>query len=237
MISRMKATAIHTQLTFIAILASTIGFAPSLWAGPVVQPPAEQYNFYLFGFGGANWLEDADGSFNGTSVDLNSDTGWTGGAGFGWRSDFLGGTRAEIEGAYRSNQLDEARFDGLSIGLGDGDNAEINSTSIMLNLVKEFPLFNGGLVAYAGGGAGWSSVQARVNFAGDDFEDSSEVFIWQVIAGLELPITPRFGLYTEYRLTPFTDFTWQADTAIGDVDLGFDQLYNHGVVGGFRFYF
>lgn len=226
----------HLMLLALVSLLATAQLAS---AGPISEPvtfedPAGR-QFYIFGYGGANWLQGTEGVYPGTTIDLDAETGVVGGGGFGWRLDFLGGSRLEAEGFYRGSDLDDVVLNGVSQQiLRDGD--QFNSAGVFINFIKEIPIFRNGPLTYAGMGAGWSDVEAEAFYANEFIDQEKEVFIWQVIAGVEFALTERLSLFTEYRYVPLTQFAFDRETPTGKTELVFDQYTNHSVMAGFRFY-
>ncbi len=216
--------------------------APNALAGPyekaVMAPlePESSLQFYFFGYGGLNWAQKTVGSAPGLNIDLETETGWTAGGGLGFRSDFLGGSRIEAEGFQKSEHLENVVVNGVAHPLLDNGD-EFNAAGVYINLIKEFPIFPNGPLIYAGAGGGWSSVEAEARWPGAEINDEVELFIWQIIAGIEFPVTERLSLYSEYRLTPLTNFTFERQSPPPPFSLEFDDATFHSVVFGLRFYF
>ncbi|MEM1294583.1 MAG: outer membrane beta-barrel protein [Verrucomicrobiota bacterium] len=224
-----------TLLALVSLLAS----AQLASAGPITEPVAFEdatgRQFYIFGYGGANWPQGTEGVFPGMTVDLDAATGVVGGGGFGWRLDFLGGSRLEAEGFFRGSDLDDVVVNGVSQRILDnGDH--FNSAGVFINFIKEIPIFPNGPITYIGIGGGWSDVEAEARYADELIDEEKEVFIWQAIAGVEFAVTKRLSLFTEYRYVPLTLFSFDRQTPAGDFELFFDDYSNHSVMAGFRFY-
>ena len=78
-------------------------------------------------------------------------------------------------------------------GYKDGDRSHLASTSVMGNLVYHL---NTGSPVGIYGGAGLGAVNDRV---GGAIHDSSTVFGWQALGGIEYPVSHDMTLFTEYR--------------------------------------
>ncbi len=78
-------------------------------------------------------------------------------------------------------------------GYKGGDFSHLASTSLMGNLVYHV---NTGSPVGIYGGAGLGAVNDRL---GGDVHDSATVLGWQVLGGLEYPVSQDMSLFTEYR--------------------------------------
>lgn len=205
-------------------------------AGPfqtVPYEPKARPELYFFGYGGLNWMDDAEGiTADGVfGIDLETENGWGVGGGLGLRSDWLGGTRFEVEGLHRANDVDDLLVNDVSFSTTDGE-AEL--TGVSVNFVKE--LVWGSLYPYVGLGLGYGEMDVNLQSAGGGFDDSSASFLWQVLVGLDFPWTKRTSLFLEYRYMPISDFDLGFQTAIpaGVVDVNFDDVTSHSMFAGFR---
>jgi len=201
-------------------------------AGPYFydKAPVEyQRNLYLYGFGGLNWLSDIEDTSVPQTVEFD-DTGYALGGGFGFRSNFLGGSRFEVDGAYRGNDDADILPATTPATLVDAD-----QTSVHVNWIKEFNP-GGYFIPYAGVGIGWTDIDLELNRGGVTDGGDADVFSWNAIAGIEAVLTEAFSFYTEYRYTALTDFGMQFQTLGGSVVVP-DGADNHSLLFGLRYYF
>lgn len=226
------------KLTFrfikLSAVAALVAVAAPAFAGqgfrfnskaPVAQPAA--YNGYVFGYGGvdsgSSWDTNAgfddvghydyDSPFNPASFPINFDldNGGTFGGGFGVYSPLFNGSRFEVEGSYLSNSVGDLRYAGFELPA----NFDIKTHAVMFNLLKEVPLGQTRAKGYFGGGVGhaWSRMEGDIDTI--LYDDSDSGFAWQLIAGVDIPITERLALFMQYRyLVLSTDLTHQ--TNFGD---------------------
>jgi len=226
----------------------TIAFLVGLFPGvlsagpfqtvPVPYEPKPRPEFYVFGYGGINWLTDFEGiaQDGAPEFELDADNGWGAGGGLGLRSDWLGGTRLEVEGFHRSNDIDELLVGQIEAAFPADAEAEI--TGVSVNFIKE--LVWGSLYPYVGLGLGYGEMDVDLQAStvpgpGVFIDDHSSAFLWQVIAGLDFPYTQRTSLYLEYRYMPLSDFDLEY---IGPVEMiNYDDVSTHSIFAGIRFAF
>ncbi|MEM7602662.1 MAG: outer membrane beta-barrel protein [Verrucomicrobiota bacterium] len=189
--------------------------------------------FYVFGFGGVNFVDGETGLVNGSiPLLLELDDGYTFGGGAGVRTDFLGGSRFEIEGFYGENDVIGGAING-NAGPFSSASGVLETYGGHVNLVKEFDL--GGIKPYVGGGIGYTEISAEnVAYGPINFSDRDGAFSWQIIAGLEVPITDNVGVYVEYNYHSVGEVAFQRSAT---TVLSFDDLTNHSVQGGVRIAF
>ena len=245
-----------------ALLATTILAMPAVaWAQPVS-------GLYIGAGAGVNWVNkpsrvDLTGPGFGLPANATLDnegkavfrTGWTGVASVGW--GFGNGFRAEIEGNYRSNEVDSIRGFGLApIGQTGGWQ---RTYGVMANAFYDFDFANFGLgrsifQPYVGVGLGYAWTQWR-NARGNsvpggvsiNVDDTDGQFAYQAIIGVGTPFTwlgvPGLTLTAEYRffgtLDPSLranvyDSTTGALVASGKVE---PQNLNHSILVGLRYAF
>ena len=188
----------------------------------------------------------------GRSAKISFDVGWVGVASLGW--GFGNGLRAEVEGNYRTNDVDEVRFLGQRAASG----GRVRSYGVMGNAFYDFdPGFFGVgpsfVQPYLGAGVGyvWTEYQKlRASAAGltVTLDDTDGRFAFQGIAGVAAPLTwlgvRGLTLTAEYRflgtLQPKVEAELRAGGANGPVLLrrGFEAgNYNHSALLGVRYAF
>jgi outer membrane protein OmpA-like peptidoglycan-associated protein len=147
-----------------------------------------------------------------------------GSAGYGWRN----GLRLELEGAYRSNSIDEIA--------GAGAQGDVNNLSIMTNLIYQYPT-TGWVIPYVGFGVGAGRVSydnvTPLGFPGTTVDDSDWSPAFQGMVGVEFPIMTNLGLNVGYR------FLYEPDVKMTAANgLGMDTTYqSHAVLVGLRWSF
>ena len=165
--------------------------------------------FYLDLGAGANWVQDIDqpmSSFN------DFDMGYYVGGTAGYKID--NGLKFEFEVAYRSNDFDLFR----------GKTAEVNSFSVMGNMLYDIDLGPGYSLSL-GGGVG----TARIGFDAAPFLDDRDwVFAFQGLAEIEAMVSDDIGIFAGYNY-------FEANNAFDDTD-GFDYKAHTALVG-VRFHF
>lgn len=252
------------KLTFrfikLSAVAALVAVAAPAFAGqgfrfnskaPIAQPTA--YKGYVFGYGG--WDSGADwstlGGFDGvggehydhyedyaaplfdpTAIPINFDldSGWTLGGGVGVYSHLFNGSRFELEGGYINNSVGDLTYAGFELPA----NFDIKTTTLMFNMLKEVPLGQTRAKGYFGGGVGyaWTTMEGDIDTI--LYDDSDGGFAWQLIAGVDLPITERLALFLQYRyLVLSSELTHE--TNFGDFrQTTLDSPSSHGVQVGVR---
>jgi outer membrane protein OmpA-like peptidoglycan-associated protein len=174
--------------------------ANSAFAGGVAD------SAYLSAGGGAVFLQDED--FGLTTI--KPDTGWLaeGALGVRWPS----GWRAELEGAYRDNDV--------KLGIASGD---VHGTSLMLNVLRDFDL-GWKIKPYVGAGVGALFTEYKVAGVSSATDTNG---VAQAIVGLTIPISNALEGYADYR---FVD-------TFSTVDAIDDHYMAHEVTAGIRWTF
>jgi len=246
----------------------SILLAATILAVPAVAGAQPVSGLYIGAGAGVNWVNtpshvDLTGPGFGLppNATLSNEgkvvfsTGWTGVASLGW--GFGNGFRAEVEGNYRSNEVDSIRGFGLApIGQTGGFQ---RTWGVMANVFYDFDFANFGLghsifQPYIGAGLGyaWTSWRnARGNSVPGgvsiNVDDSDGQFAYQGILGVATPFTwlgvPGLTLTAEYRffgtLRPslranIYDSTNGALLSSGKVE---PQNLNHSILVGLRYAF
>lgn len=166
---------------------------------------AQQTNgLYIVGGLGANWLRDADTTGTGVNTKYEFETGWAGIVGVGW--GYGNGIRVELEGGYRTNDVDKA-----STGTASGDT---NAWSLILNGLYDVNTGTS-FTPYIGAGLGL----ARVKF--DDvtvpggttrIDDSDTTFAYQGLLGIAYTLAPQWKIDLGYRYFVAHDPEFNAST-------------------------
>lgn len=188
-----------------ALLATT-AFAALAFAAPAHAAGT----WYLSVTGGANWLED-DNFFSSIpavtdtlTVASDGDAGWLVAGAVGYSlAQVTPGLRAEVEVAYRDNQVDGvfSSSDGGAATTGTLD-YDHSALSVMANVWYDFDV--GGIRPYIGGGLGWADVEADGTYltallVATPFSVSDSGFAWQAGAGVNFQVAPSMQLGVGYR--------------------------------------
>lgn len=202
--------------TFFVVL----GFAAT---GAYAQSPYLSVNV------GGTWLDDADNvsKLDGEKVKSEHDTGFNVGAAAGY--DF-GMGRAELEIAYRQNDMDKFTLEGISVNAG----GDVSALSFMAN--GYFDIHNQSPVTpYIGAGIGLARVSVNdVTVLGEKIADDSDtVFAYQLAAGVGWEFMPNLTLDLGYR------YFATADPEFNDVEGDkFESEYkSHNLSVGLRIAF
>ena len=205
----MKASSMITTLGFLAVACS--------YAGPVsydkiVVPEPICGPYYVSVFGGGSFFDD--GEFTATSntsgeagatANYGRNDGWIAGVAFGLRTET--NWRLELELSHSQSDVDnalqlDANGDLLDFESTHGD---VESTSVMLNVVKEFGMNR--WRPYLGGGLGLTNIETTL-FADDNDANLSAddvVFGYQFMTGVVYDLTDCLQAYLEYRVSSQSD--------------------------------
>jgi opacity protein-like surface antigen len=179
------------------VVAATVAFGSSRQA---LADNTDYQGPYARLLGGLNFALDSD--FDGNRSDsfpsgeASLDTGAVVGLGGGYR--FNRNFAAELEYAYRSNDIDKIKGSG---GTTIADGGDLASVAIMANGYYFFD-FAESWSPYIGFGMGFlQEIDSDVELVGandqKDLEDS--VFAWQAMVGAEVPIDDSWRFYGEGR--------------------------------------
>jgi outer membrane protein OmpA-like peptidoglycan-associated protein len=235
-----------------ALCAATLAAAPPPAAAQFVQGP------YIAGGLGMNLLPDTDLNLGQAATRGLAGAGYgaSGAVGFapgfgtvlslGW--GFGNGLRAEVEGSWRSNDVESVA--GVAGWASAGDPAgRQDSWGVMGNVLLDLGIF-GPVIPYVGLGAGYVVTDwAGVRGIGQNgalrmtVNDSDGRFAYQGIAGLAFPLdfAPGLAITAEYRflgtLQPrlnvrFDNPATGATVATGTVE---PDIYNHSLMVGLRY--
>ena len=239
-----------------ALLATTLLMAPGIAAAQPVS------GLYIAGGLGANWLQETDLSSSGqlssalqaagrsTRGEVSYEWGYVGVLSLGW--GFGNGLRAEIEGNYRTNDIDDVSgFGGTS-----GASGSALSYGVMANVFYDFDLASFGINTggfsvqpYIGGGIGyiWREFDdVRVDVLGGRVRtsDTDGRFAYQAILGVGFPLhqyVPGLTLTAEYRFMGTLEHKYTTTSGGGSFTISESSTesenYNHSVLIGLRYAF
>ncbi len=175
---------------FILWLSLTAAIISLPWQAMAIE------GYYLQVGGGGMFVEDTPIRGGSIDNDVEFNWGWGTAASFGYQYD--NGIRTEIEGAYRSVDVESISF--ASPGGGD-----IRVSTIMANILFDLDIMDDSrIMPYIGGGAG---------LAYTDFHDVTPVGVTtsqtvddtdiapalQAIVGMNYALSPTTDLYTNYH--------------------------------------
>ncbi len=218
---------------------------------PKAPIPAPAYNGYVFGYGGivfgSSW--ENTGAFDmdpgwqnhcptqamgmpgfdpqNIPMDWELESGWSLGGGIGRYSGLFGGSRFELEGTYLDNQVNSLTYAGFQLPA----NFEIETKALLVNYLKEVPF--GAATGYFGGGIGWGWTGMDGDIDTIQYSDSDDGFVWQLIVGIDIPVTERLALFTQYRYLVLSEQSFTTD--FGDfTNVTDDNPSSHSVLIGAR---
>ena len=251
---------LNNRLLTVVIASAIVAISSSAFAGPgfrfsskaPIPQPRKQNSGYVFGYGGIDFGSSYStvGAFDLTQypdpywepycpvdpdiidpnyvpIDWDLENGWTAGGGVGSYSSLMGGSRFELEGSYTTNDVNSVLYAGFVLPA----DFKISTKAVMFNMLKEVPL--GRMTGYFGGGVGyaWTSMDGDIDTI--EYSDTDGGFAWQFIAGVDLPITERLALFTQYRYMVLSSFTHTTD--FGDFSqTTVDDPTSHAVMVGAR---
>ncbi len=237
-----------------ALLAATLLSLPMAAATAQAQSWDPRVQGVYVGAGaGFNYLMGSSDTIANRSVDVGFEWGYVGVLSVGY--GFGNGLRLELEGSYRSNDVDNIKASGIgSLPRSSGTAA---SYGVMFNALYDFRL--GGVVPYVGAGVGYQwhdysdvgfSQRNATGAASLNFGGNEGAFAYQAILGVALPIdsVPGLALTAEYRFmgTIGHDISGRAN---GQVTFGGQTLadrqaftleadnFNHSIMFGVRYNF
>lgn len=192
-------------------------FAPRPGANAGAAAPAVDHRFYLSGFGGVNWVDDSDFTGGGSRVDLDFDTGFVIGGAIGYKFDTysFGRPRFEIEVNYRENDEDG----GSSGGVRRSFSGDVTSIGVLANFLLDLgPVLGTRFNPYIGGGIGFANVYSDIRYAGGSLNDDDTVFAYQLIAGVDMPVTERVTFFVDGRYYGTDDPGFRHSPAGGNLE-------------------
>ncbi|MEM9017942.1 MAG: outer membrane beta-barrel protein, partial [Verrucomicrobiota bacterium] len=163
-------------------------------------------------------------------IDFDLNSGWTAGGGVGFYSSLFNGSRFEIEGSYTSNDNGNLTYANFELPA----DFTIETIAVMFNFLKEVPLGETGATGYFGPGVGWHTTEFRGDIDTIKYSDRDSGFAWQLIAGVDFPLTERLALFTQYRFLVL-DSELTHETDFGDFrQTTTSSPYSHAVMVGAR---
>lgn len=187
---------------------------------PVHQ--VKEHRMYLFGYGGITTGTELDttGNFDvpghehegvyfpnpiDIPIDFDLQNGGTFGGGLGIFSNLFGGSRFEFEGSHLSNDINGVQYSGFALPA----DMELSTNAVFFNMLKEVRFKHS--TAYFGGGVGYASTTLNGDLDTIEYDDTDEGFAWQLIAGMDFPITDSLSLFTQYRYMVLSDLSFVTD--------------------------
>ncbi len=193
-------------------LAAALAFAPSA---------AAEYDVAYMGLRGSYVITDVGSTQGSIFFDFNEEYADGFGAGFfmGWVLD--SNFRLEIEGTFRSADLEEVtivRDDLTAVPAGTvvdvGGDAQTGAA--MVNVYYDLHLFDGPVLPWIGAGLGGAYVDYAIDatLPGDpltvmfDGKDTTWAFAYQFMAGITVPVGEGVSMSLAYRYFQTQDFVY-----------------------------
>lgn len=207
---------------FVAALAG-VALVAMLGSAAYAESPAKHKGLYVWGGLGMDWAEDSNvsGADSG-KIDFEGD--WAGAFSVGY--GFGNGLRLEGEMSHRRS--DVTNFSGTGLA------GEAKVTGFMANLLYDFDV-SPRFIPYIGVGAGLAVVRFKdvSPIAASNIDDEDNVFAWQGLAGVAVPLTDQLDLTADYRYFDTNDVNLQTDAG-GNINSGYTS---HSVMLGLRYRF
>lgn len=200
-----------------------IALAAMLGATAYAESPAKHKGLYVWGGLGMDWAEDSKVS-GADSGDIDFEGDWAGAFSVGY--GFGNGLRLEGEMSHRRSDVDGFTGGGL-VG-------KAAVTGFMANLIYDFDV-SPRFIPYVGLGAGLAIVRFDdvTPLGGSNVDDEDNVFAWQGIAGVAVPLTDQLDLTADYRYFDTSDVDLQTDAG-GAIN---SEYTSHSVMLGLRYRF
>jgi OOP family OmpA-OmpF porin len=194
-----------------------------------VAAQAQLQGFYVGGAGGVDFPVDAKAPTSGGENKVKYDAGPTGSLSLGYK---FGAFRAELEGNYRTNDVNKTSGAALSSPHGH--------TRMWGAMLNGFYDINTGtaFTPYLGAGVGVGFVHASLNGVRPigstlgGYSGSDTVFAYQGIAGASYALSPHLSLTADYRYVATDDARIKSGGAKWNVENA-----NHVVTAGLRWTF
>ena len=192
-----------------------------------VSAEANDWRSGLYIKGSAGWNITRDQDYNNAgSAETELDDGYALSGAVGYK--YHNGLRAELEIAYRNNDVDSHKSNGATLA---GPGGEVDSVAFMANGYYDIEN-DTAITPYVGAGIGFAVVDVDgYNNAGTSIvSDDDTVFAYQGIAGVDFEVQDNVALFTEYKYFATSDVDVQA--AGGSTDMNYD---NHSIMAGVKF--
>ncbi len=181
-----------------ALLAATV------LALPMAAQAQPVSGLYVGAGVGANFMDESKFNALGYSAKIDTKTGWAAVGSIGW--GFGNGLRAEVEGNYRTNDVEKTKVNNVGSVGGRG---ALNSFGVMVNALYDIQTGTP-FTPYFGAGAGYGWLEThryRASAAGLSATSDTEAgnFAYQGIAGIGYNLGMGLTLTTEYRFYGMID--------------------------------
>lgn len=210
------------------LTSSLVVMAVTALVSPVLAMEAGQT--YVTVQGGVTQQENHDfNNASGARVSTKMEQGYVviGAVGRSYRNN----VRAEVEGAYRYNDVDNHSTSGPALA---GSKGQTHAASVMANGYYDMPT-SANITPYVGGGLGVARV-AYDNYEttadGEILDDAKTVPAFQAMAGINAPINKRLSMNAEYRY-----FTTAKAKVQSGLQEGNTSYNSHNITLGARYAF
>jgi OmpA-OmpF porin, OOP family len=220
-----------------ALLAATI------LALPVTAQAQPVSGLYVGAGAGVNFMQESKFNALGYGAKIETKPGWAAVGALGW--GFGNGLRAEVEGNYRTNDVEKSKVNGVGTVGGRG---ALANYGVMANVLYDIQTGTP-FTPYVGVGAGYGWLETnkyRATAAGlsATSDETAGAFAYQAIAGIGYNLGAGLTLTTEYRfygtVDPKIDGEIRAGGSNGTVLRSGEVKpgnYNHSVLVGLRYAF
>lgn len=153
---------------------------------------------YVSVSGGVVYVDDSDATAEDINLDgeFSADQGYVVAAAIG--NKYKTGVRTEFEIAYRDNDIDEVKVEGVKLNDVDGS---ASALSFMVNAFYDFmPTYV--VSPFVGAGAGYASIKGDLDYLESG---SASVFAYQAAAGISINVHKNASIDVQYRYFATTD--------------------------------
>jgi len=228
--------------------------AATMMALPIAANAQAVNGLYVGAGVGINFVgnEKASNNAGNTITDLSTSVGPAAVLSLGW--GFGNGLRAELEGAYRYNQINGGTYNAARAGSSLGGNEQ--KMGVMVNALYDFNGLSPMFVPYVGVGVGYQWAQYKLGggipVAGalpgttlTTNPSTAGAFAYQVILGGAMPIAavPGLALTADFRFMGMTGERSYATTlrpstgGVVNTNIKLNDQYNYSVLLGVRYNF
>lgn len=149
--------------------------------------------FYVSADIGYNFAEDQDstGPSRNVEIEFDEDFFYTGAVGYSFADSEHGRPSIELEAAYRENDVDSLNFNN-AVQSPVGDQSVF---SVLVNGKWHFTQFSDAVIPFVGAGVGFAEIDSSVRYGpAATINDDDTVFAYQLLAGVEVPITEQLSI-------------------------------------------